>query len=494
MKNLVIRELNLGLTPWEIFQIFKEYPAPFFLDSALNGNNLSRYSFLGIEPFMTIKLNGQKIFIQDNNGTVEVDGDPFELLGHFLNKFEIEDRTNLWKRLDIPFIGGAVGYFSYDLCHFIETLPDTKNDDIGFPEMRFGFYDTIVAFDHLTDKSYVVSINLSGNDSLRPEKKMERMIKIIQDKCIEYPDNYYHRVTKDMRIGNTQLLNRESLGGISCNFSKKAYIETIKRAKEYIMAGDIYQVNLSQRFQTRTGLSPFKLYERLRMINPAPFSSFISFENLHIISSSPERFLATRIVDTQAGKKLRTQIRPIKGTRPRDPNKSIDERIKAELLASPKDEAELTMIIDLERNDLGRVCDYGSVKVVGKKLLESYATVHHLVATIEGDLNNNHSIIDLIRATFPGGSVTGAPKIRAMEIIDELEPTRRSVYTGAIGYLSFDGNVDLSMAIRTILMNGDQVYFQVGGAIVADSDPLNEYDETLHKASALMKAVGELED
>jgi para-aminobenzoate synthetase component 1 len=283
----------------------------------------------------------------------------------------------------------------------------------------------------------------------------------------------------------------EETNRIIPNFTKDAYIKTIKRAKQYIAAGDIYQVNLSQRFTADLNIHPYDLYTRLRTRNPAPFAAYLNFDDVAIVSSSPERFLQffadTRMVYT----------RPIKGTRPRGATPEEDAKLADELVNSEKDRAELIMIVDLERNDLGRVCEIGSVHVPELIVLEKYPTVYHLVSTVAGKLPKEKDRIDLLKATFPGGSITGAPKIRSMEIIDELEPTKRSVYTGAIGYLSFTGNMDLNIVIRTFIcptlkrgVNG-KAYFQVGGGIVADSDPEKEYQETLDKARALFDALGE---
>jgi para-aminobenzoate synthetase component 1 len=281
---------------------------------------------------------------------------------------------------------------------------------------------------------------------------------------------------------------------IISNFSKENYLTAVERAKQYINAGDIYQVNLSQRFQTQIEASPYEIYKRLRKINPEPFSCYLKFDNKHVISSSPERFLSLQNTPDGTGKQSEgmvrnIQTRPIKGTRPRGKDEVINKKMKKELLSSKKDDAELAMIVDLERNDLGRVCNYNTVKVIEKKALEEHPTVYHLVATVEGKLHSRYDAIDLLKATFPGGSITGAPKVRAMQIIDELEPTKRSVYTGAMGYLSFNGNIDFNIAIRTFLVKDDHIFFQVGGGIVADSNPEDEYQETLHKARALIETL-----
>ena len=276
-------------------------------------------------------------------------------------------------------------------------------------------------------------------------------------------------------------LDRLKLTKPESNFTKDSYIKTIKKAKEYIKAGDIYQVNLSQRFKFTLDVDPFDLYRVLRAINPAPFASFLNFGDVKIISASPERFLKKE--------GCRIQTRPVKGTRPRGESPSEDNRLKEELLASVKDRAENLMIIDLERNDLGRICEYGSVHVTKFMACEEYATVFHLVSTVEGKLTRNIGAIDCLINCFPGGSITGAPKIRSMEIIEELEPVKRSVYTGSIGYIGFNGNMDTAIAIRTFVIKGKNAYFQVGGGIVYDSDPEKEYMETLDKAKALIEAI-----
>ena len=264
-------------------------------------------------------------------------------------------------------------------------------------------------------------------------------------------------------------------------FSHKGYIAAVEKARRYIIDGDIFEVNLSQRFETELNITPYELYKRLRKINPAPFAGYLNFDGVSIVSASPERFIRLR------GDNVET--RPIKGTRPRGANPQQDETLADELINSPKDRAENIMIVDLERNDLGRVCRYGSVKVTELAILEVFPTVFHLTSTVVGRLDEEKKAIDLLRATFPGGSITGAPKVRAMEIIDELEPTRRSVYTGSIGYIGFNGDIDLNIAIRTFIVKKNKAYFQVGGAVVYDSDPEAEYQETLHKAKAMIDSL-----
>jgi para-aminobenzoate synthetase component 1 len=268
---------------------------------------------------------------------------------------------------------------------------------------------------------------------------------------------------------------------LKSNFSHEEYLEAVKDAREYICAGDIFQVNLSQRFEAELNISPYELYQRLRKINPAPFASYLNFDEVSVVSASPERFLKVQ------GDWVET--RPIKGTRPRGKSVTEDKALAQELLSSAKDRAENVMIVDLERNDIGRVCRYGTVKVSELTSLEKYPTVFHLTSTVTGRLRPDKNRFDLLKATFPGGSITGAPKVRAMGIIDELEPTRRSIYTGSIGYLSFSGEMDLNIVIRTFLVKSGRAYFQVGGGIVYDSEPEAEYEETLDKARALIQAL-----
>jgi para-aminobenzoate synthetase component I len=277
-------------------------------------------------------------------------------------------------------------------------------------------------------------------------------------------------------------IGKISSPGLRANFSHEGYLRAIGRAREYIIEGDIFEVNLSQRFEAELEIPPFDLYRRLREVNPAPFSAYLDFEELTIVSASPERFLKL------TGDRVET--RPIKGTIRRGKNPSEDRANAQQLLASAKDNAENMMIVDLERNDLGRVCRFGSVKVTELAVLETFPTVFHLTSTVVGQLREGVSWVDLLKATFPGGSITGAPKVRSMEIIDELEPTRRSVYTGSLGYLSFNGNLDLNIVIRTFLIKGRRAYFQAGGAVVFDSNPEAEYSETLDKVSALVSALG----
>ena len=412
----------MRITPHIEFEKIKDLPYSFFLDSAVRHEKLARRSFLGSDPFLVFKSKKDSISLEWDSGKIEsVKGNPFLVLKKLFGKFAKQD-------------GYGVGYFGYDMKDFIEKLPDIAEDDIRIPDCIVGFYDRVSVYDNID----------GGTESgdIGPPERAE----------------------------------------VRSNFSKEDYISTIEKAKEYIRKGDIYQVNLSHRFEADLTVDPYELYLRLRKFSPAPFSSYLNFGKIKIISSSPERFLMKK------GSYIET--RPIKGTRPRSDDSLIDSINERELLSSTKDRAEHVMIVDLERNDLGRICEYGSVRPAEFIRLEKYSTVFHLVSTVSGKLKEGVDPIDCLLATFPGGSITGAPKIRSMEIIEELEPVKRSLYTGAIGYISFDGNMDTSIVIRTIIVKDNKIYFQVGGGIVADSDPEKEYLETLDKAKGFMQAIG----
>jgi len=471
-KKLIIKELDSGTDLLKIFHHTQAQAKNFFLDSADNNEKTGRYSFIGYDPFLTVMSKDSNILTQSSKSITRKTGNPFDELRHLLNSFHLENSFE-----SIPFTCGAVGYFAYDLCHYIEKLPDTTIDDIEFPEMCFSFYDTIIAVDHLENRCFLLSVNINQNSQKSTAKRVDHVLKMIRDGS----NTPYE---EESRFNGRRIKRK-----IISNFSKENYLRAVERAKQYINAGDIYQVNLSQRFQTQIEASPYEIYKRLRKINPASFSSYLKFDNKYVISSSPERFLSLQNRPGSGGMVRKIQTMPIKGTRPRGKDEDTNKKMQEELLSSKKDDAELAMIVDLERNDLGRVCNYNTVKVTEKKRLEAHPTVYHLVATVEGELHSRYDAIDLLKATFPGGSITGAPKVRAMQIIDELEPNKRSVYTGAMGYLSFNGNMDLNIAIRTFLVKDDHIFFQVGGGIVADSNPEDEYQETLHKARALIDTL-----
>lgn len=449
----ILKEIYTDLDVFDIYSIFKDSKDSILLESGLNQGELGRYSYIGINPFSTFKwqdgvgeLNGVKF---------EVDG--VKYLAELLDQYKFENTGK------IPFISGAIGYFSYDFARSIEEIPSLNKKDVDIPQCYFNFYDNIIIIDHEEKKTYI-----SACGELSPKEKSISIIenKILNSKKVEY---------------STYPEYEEESQEFIPNFTKDKYIKTLKKVRQYIENGDIYITNLTQSFKVDTKKTPYETYKKLRYINPAPFSAYMNLDKFAVVSSSPEQFLKieNRIVQT----------RPIKGTSPRGETLAEDTKYKLELLASEKERAELLMIVDLERNDLSKVCKPNSVKVKSLYELEKYSTVYHLSSTIEGELKDEFSSMDCIKACFPGGSITGAPKIRSMEIIEELEPTMRNIYTGCIGYLGFDGNVELNIVIRTILMKDSKAYFGVGGGITFKSKEEDEYDETLIKAKALMVAL-----
>jgi para-aminobenzoate synthetase component 1 len=442
--------------PEEVFGRLHHLPWSAFLDSSLRMDGYGERSFIGFDPYLVLLHRGGETLQLRRGGAAERSREhPLEAMRRVLGARRISAPGPSLP----PFAGGAIGYFAYELGRYIEKLPATVVDDIGLPEMALAFYDKALAFDLRSGRSLLV-VSSPGNGS----KERDEAMRLLEAEPLP-----------------TRWEVSEGSPGFTSNFTYEEYLEAVRRVKEYILAGDIYQANLTQRFTTTLRQHPWDMYRRLRRVNAAPFSAYLNLGEGVICSSSPERFLKVE------GRRVET--RPIKGTRKRSDDPREDARLQEELLGSAKDRAELSMIVDLERNDLGRVCEYGSVKVEEHAVIESYATVHHLVSTVTGLLHEGKDQADLLRATFPGGSITGAPKIRSMEIIDELEPTARSVYTGSIGYLGFNGVSDLNIAIRTIIVRGERAYFQVGGGIVADSSPQDEYEETLHKGKALFAAL-----
>jgi para-aminobenzoate synthetase component 1 len=465
----LIEEIDTELSPLDAFELFRDKQFSFFLDSGMDAHKLGRYSFIGSNPFLVLSTRGSDIILTRGAEKSRLSGNPFDILNHFLETYHLDPCSS-----PVPFTGGAVGYFSYDLCHFIERLPSTAVDDLKLPQCCFAFYDLVLAFDNLQGKTYIIS---TGFPELRETRRIERATKRLN----EVKDTLAEMSRSGTGAPFTPISSPMEQVTLKGGFTHKEYVDAVEKARQYIIAGDIFEVNLSQRFEAELSITPYELYRRLRQINPAPFACYLDFDEVSVVSASPERFLRVQ------GDWVET--RPIKGTRPRGKTPEEDQALAKELLTSSKDRAENIMIVDLERNDLGRVCRFGTVKVTELAILEVFPTVFHLTSTVVGRLREGQNCIDLLKATFPGGSITGAPKVRAMEIIDELEPTKRSVYTGSIGYLSFNGDIDLNIAIRTFLVKGKKAYFQVGGAVVYDSDPEAEYQETLDKARALIDAL-----
>lgn len=474
-RHPLIEEISTYLTAAQVFELFQQQPPCFFLDSGMDLPNLGRYSFIGSDPFMVLKSHGNKLTLISMNGEEIKRGNPLKVLEELLERYTLEPCLP-----SIPLTGGAIGYFSYDLCHFIENVPSTAIDDLQLPECYMAFYDVTLAFDHLEQKTYIASSGFPEQDEEKRLRRAAERIQEVKERLLAQPCKPgcrpWHHSECLIPYGNKALVTT-----LRSNFTHQGYLRAVEAVREYIASGDIFQVNLSQRFEGDLALPPYEIYQYLRNINPAPFAAYLDFDEVIVLSASPERFLKVE------GDRVET--RPMKGTRPRGSSAAEDEALARELQSSTKDKAENVMIVDLERNDLGRVCRFGTVKVRELWTMEKYATVFQLTSCVEGRLSHDKNRIDLLKACFPGGSITGAPKVRAMEIIDELEPTRRGIYTGSIGYLSFNGAMDLNIAIRTILVKKGKVYFQVGGGIIYDSEPEAEYRETLDKAKALFQAL-----
>jgi para-aminobenzoate synthetase component I len=437
--------------PLQIFLQLAQEPGVCFLDSSKNNDQLGRYSYIASHPFLVIRSKNETT-------------NPFDDLNNALEHYKSEPIKDL-----PPFQGGAMGYFAYDLLHHLENIPRPALDDINIPDLLMGFYDLVIAFDHLKKQAWIISQGFPETEPAARHHHATARIEWLSNKLATTPAPAFKSSWK-----HTEIIS---------NFTQAQYQQAVEKVIDYIYAGDVFQANISQRFSSvlPENITPAELYAVLRFKNPATFSAYLNFDEVCVASASPERFIHLQ--------NNKVQTRPIKGTRPRGKSAEEDLRLAQELMNSEKDLAENTMIVDLMRNDLSRVCEPNSVHVTQLCGLESYETVHHLVSVIEAELQPNFNAISLLKATFPGGSITGAPKIRAMEIISEIEPSARSLYCGCIGYLGFDGNMDTSIAIRTYTIKNNRVYFQAGGGILADSDPETEYQESLIKAYALKKVL-----
>ncbi|HXG44172.1 MAG TPA: aminodeoxychorismate synthase component I [Gemmatimonadales bacterium] len=445
-------------------------PHLLFLDSAADPLRLGRYSFLSAAPVAVVRTKGRAA------------PSGLEQVAALLAAHRSDPVPGL-----PPFQGGAAGYLAYDYGAVLERLPAPRYDDLDLPDLVLGLYDWVLAWDHAQRRAWLVSTGVPAAGSRRPARAAERLA-WVKRRLAGPAGGAAGRLLPPRKLPPpapsypVRGLELADLIGLRSTFTRRGYLDAVTRVRDYIVAGDIFQANLSQRLEATLEEDPWALYRRLREVNPAPFAAYLEFEGVVVASASPERFL-------QVDPSGRVETRPIKGTRPRGLSPLHDAALSRALQESEKDRAENLMIVDLLRNDLSRVCRPGTVRVPELFALEPYRTVHHLVSTVVGRLEPGRTATDLLAAAFPGGSITGAPKVRAMEIIAELEPTRRAVYCGAIGYLSLTGAMDTSIVIRTCLVVGGRVYFSVGGGIVADSDPEAEYQETLDKARALVAAL-----
>ncbi len=454
----VIEKIGLPCPMEELFGHFADEPEAAFLNSSME-TDAGRYSFVGLDPFLSLRGKGRDLELRFNGHKHLLKADPFDCLGSIMDTYRASNPSPL------PFTSGGIGYLSYDLKNIVERLPRKAEDDLALPDIYFVFYRTVLAHDN-HDPGHLYVCNIDTDTRLGGAM-----------------DEFSRKIRGVAPGGHkTRLASASCRPKLISNTSREDYIISIKKVLDYIRAGDIYQACLSQRFRSEWTERPYELYLRLNEINPAPFSAFLNYDDFSVISSSPELLLDIRdgVIET----------RPMKGTRPRGANADEDRSMMERLRTSAKDASELSMIVDLERNDLGKVSVPGSVKVAEHRRMETYPTVFQTISIVKSEKEKDSGLADVIKAVFPGGSISGCPKIRAMEIIDELEPNVRSVYTGSIGYMSFHDTMELNIAIRTMVMKDKNVYFHAGGGIVADSDPETEYEETLHKAKAMIEALG----
>jgi anthranilate synthase component 1 len=456
------------LTPVSAFCKIQEGEHAFLFESVVGGERLGRYSFLGAGPFLRFTAHGNQIRLRGTKNEDFTHPDPLQFLEELLNQYRAPQVPGLPR-----FAGGAVGFAGYDTVRYVERLPHAPPDDRDLPDLSFAFYDRMVIFDHITKTIAVVA-----HAHVDPQRLRE---------CYDAACHKIDRLVERLQQGvaDLQLTDIEPLGEVSIpytsNFTRDGFEAAVERCKEYIRAGDIFQVVLSQRLTTETRARPFDIYRTLRVVNPSPFLFYLKTPESCLIGSSPEIMCRC-----EAGQ---VTIRPLAGTRPRGKTPTEDDRLAAELLADPKERAEHIMLVDLGRNDVGRIANFGSVELSSILSVERYSHVMHLCSTVTGQLRPGMTAFDALRACLPAGTLSGAPKVRAMEIIDELEPCRRGPYGGAVGYIDFGGNMDTCIALRTLVLKGQTAYLQAGAGIVYDSVPASEYEETLNKARGLLRAI-----
>ncbi len=457
------------LTPVSAFCKVEDGEWSFLFESVVGGERVGRYSFLGAGPFLRFEASGQRVRVEQAGGVEEGEhADPLRLLERKLAAFRAPHVPGLPR-----FCGGAVGFAGYDAVRYVERLPSPPPDDRGLPDLCFGFYDRMVIFDHINKTVAAISHARTDTGNLRAayENACRRVDELVERLRTSPAD----LTTVDIDpLGEATLPYRS-------NFAPEAFEAAVERCKEYIKAGDAFQVVLSQRLQTETKAKPFDIYRTLRVVNPSPFLFYLKARDLCLVGSSPE------IMVRVEGDKV--TLRPLAGTRPRGRNEEEDARLAAELAADPKERAEHIMLVDLGRNDVGRVARFGTVQLSDVMSVERYSHVMHLCSNVTGRLQPGKSAFDALRACLPAGTLSGAPKVRAMEIIDELEPQRRGPYGGAVGYVDFCGNMDTCIALRTLVLKGQTAYLQAGAGIVYDSVPALEREETLNKARGLLRAM-----
>jgi anthranilate synthase component I len=437
----------------------------FLLESVEGGETIGRYTFAGANPGEVFRARGRRCSLESGGKTTRFEADPVERLRQLTERYRPVRVPGL-----PPLIGGAIGYFAYDMVRLVENIPATGRDDLGLDDCVMMFYLGLLAFDHVQHRVWVIrNVFTEGPGSLRAKydaavREIKRIRRMLEGPL---PRQRHARTSTPVRIES--------------NMTKPQFTAAVRKAKAYIRAGDVFQVVASQRFSARVKADPFEIYRALRVVNPSPYLYFLKLDDVSVVGSSPEMLVKVQGRDAF--------YKPLAGTRPRGHDEAQDRQLEAELLADPKERAEHIMLVDLGRNDLGRVCEYGSVKVDRLMFVERFSHVMHLVSSLRGKLQEGVDCFDALMACFPAGTLSGAPKVRAMQIIDELEPTRRGIYAGAILYLDFSGNVDSCIGLRTLVAKNGRVYIQAGAGIVADSVPELEYEESVNKARALVKAL-----
>jgi anthranilate synthase component 1 len=467
----VFRQLTADtLTPVTAYQRLGAGDWSFLFESVVGGEKIGRYSFVGSRPFLSITAWDKKVQIRDSDGVQrEWDSDdPLKELDQLLNDYRCVPVPGLPR-----FCGGAVGFAGYDVIRYTEHLPNVPEDDRHLPDMCFALYDSMVVFDHI--RKVVLAVVLADTQDVPLDEARRTAESRLETLCSRLSDS-----SADVSLMDIDLTVQPSIDPPS-NFAKEDFETAVESCREYIKAGDIFQVVISQRFQHTSQARPLDVYRSLRMVNPSPFMFLLKTPELHLVGSSPE--IMVRVEDGE------TTIRPLAGTRRRGRTEQEDKELAAELLADPKERAEHVMLIDLARNDVGRVAEFGSVELSDVMVVERYSHVMHITSNVVGQLRPGLSAIEALRAGLPAGTVSGAPKVRAMEVIDEVEPHKRGPYGGAVGYIDFTGNMDTCIALRTLVIQDGVIYIQAGAGIVADSVPRLEYKETLNKARALLQAI-----
>ncbi|MFC3882089.1 anthranilate synthase component I [Bacillus songklensis] len=436
-------------------QLSKEQPHHVLLESGRGG----RFSIIGLKPFAILEGRNHRLKVTNEFETYELEGNPLHVMRKWMHQYRARSNPAL-----PDFQGGAIGFISYDYVRYIERLPSIAKDDLHMPDLYFLVFDDVFVYDHHTEELWIIVNDADSNES----EAFERLV------------FYKKQWTAEFKRRKGNVPKRSYSPALDVSMSEKAFMEAVKKIQQYIGQGDVFQVNLSVRQAQPLGTTPFHIYEKLREINPSPYMGYMHSSDFQIVSSSPELLIKKR--------SSQVSTRPIAGTRSRGKTDEEDQQLANELIHNEKERAEHVMLVDLERNDLGRVCKYGTVHVDEFMVIEKYSHVMHIVSNVRGELQPSKDYVDVIDAVFPGGTITGAPKVRTMEIIEELEPVRRELYTGSIGWIGFNDDMELNIVIRTLVAKDNHAYVQAGAGIVIDSNPKYEYKESLKKATALWKA------